>query len=139
MLLVGVRNPTRDGAPLVLPLRMRDAGGPWETSLLEGLDPAVLPVERGDRPKGILALARRPDDAGYVFIAGNPTGKEKRASLYTWDGATPGVVRRVASALFLPEVKPEGITFGTIAGRAAAVIVDDTGGYYVVWLEDLGL
>jgi hypothetical protein len=139
LLLVGVRSPTRDGAPLVLPVRMRDPGGPWQTALLEGLDPIALPVDGADRPKGILALARRPEGAGYVLLAGNPVGKEKRASLYAWDGAAPGVVRRLASAVFLPEVKPEGIAFGTIGGRAAAVLVDDTGGYYVVWQDDLGL
>ena len=50
-----------------------------------------------------------------------------------------GGLRRIAGTHFLPEVKPEGIDFGTIGGRAAVVIVDDTGGYYVVWREEFGL
>jgi hypothetical protein len=33
-------------------------------------------------------------------------------------------------------MKPEGIAFGTIADRLAVVIVDDNGGYYVLWDDE---
>jgi hypothetical protein len=32
-------------------------------------------------------------------------------------------------------MKPEGIARGTIGGKSALVIVDDNGGFQVVWAE----
>jgi hypothetical protein len=34
---------------------------------------------------------------------------------------------------FAKKMKPEGIARGTIGGKSAFVIVDDSGGYQVVW------
>jgi hypothetical protein len=35
--------------------------------------------------------------------------------------------------VFAKKMKPEGITRGTIGGRSALVIVDDGGGFQVMW------
>jgi len=43
------------------------------------------------------------------------------------------VAPRRFSVVFAKKMKPEGITRGTIGGRSALVIVDDGGGFQVIW------
>lgn len=137
LLLFGVRYPTANGRPYVLQVRVRDWAGPWTTSNLERV--GVSTIQRDDDvpgEKGVLDIARLPNQPGFAVILGDATGKAKHAGFYVWDGSGE-VARHVDAMVFHPEMKPEGIAFGTIGGTPVAVLVDDTGGYYVVRQADL--
>ncbi len=136
-LLLGVRVPTGDAGPILVPVRVRDWGGAWEVSNLEALPAITLGLPAEDRPKGILAISRHPTRGDYLVVLANVAGKVRDASLYLWDGRDGGAIRRVSSMVFHPDMKPEGIAFGTVGGKPAAVLVDDNGGYYVLWQPDL--
>jgi len=138
--LLGVRYPTSNRSPLVLEFRINDMNGAWETANLERVSLIALTVDspvEGPVAKGVLDLTRFPDRDDYVVILGDSIGKARNAALYAWDGTTQGKLRRLTELLFHPNMKPEGIAFGTIAGKPAVVIVDDGGGYQVVWKDQL--
>jgi hypothetical protein len=45
-----------------------------------------------------------------------------------------GAMRRF-NVGFARKMKPEGIARGTIGGKSALVVVDDNGGFQVVWAD----
>jgi hypothetical protein len=137
-LLIGVRSETRDGKPLILPVQVQDWTGPWTTANLRRLDPIWLDItgEAGGPTKGIYGIARHAERGDYVLILGNTEGEHSEAGLYRWDGQS-SQLRRLSKLHFHPDMHPEGIAFGTIHGRPAAVLVDDTGGYYVIWQDEM--
>src|SRR5215510_8540117 len=132
-LLFGLRTPTQDGKPLVLPVKLKDLDGPWTTKNLEAQTPIHLsPVPVGDE-QGIRCLYNELDRDGFLVIIGKATRvSEAPYSLYEWDGNAGGAMRRL-NVVFAKKMKPEGITRGSIGGRNALVIVDDGGGFQVVW------
>jgi hypothetical protein len=137
---MGVRYPTLKDKPLVLSFRMKDPSGAWATSNLERVGTIPLdmpPPGKGEVAKGVLDLARRPDTGEVYAILGDSVGKARHAALYTWDGNETGTIRPISEVIFHPDMKPEGLAFGTIAGRPAMVIVDDDGGYQVVWQDQM--
>jgi hypothetical protein len=138
--LMGLRYPTQREKPLVLTFRLIDPNGPWAPSNLERTGAIALevpPPGKDEVPKGILDLARRPGNGEYLVILGDSVGKAKHAALYVWNGVDGEAVRPVSQLVFHPDMKPEGIGFGTIGGKPAVVIVDDDGGYHVVWQDQL--
>jgi hypothetical protein len=137
-LLIGVRSATSDGRLLMLPVQIRDWAGAWTTENLQRLDPIRLDASDAAAgvPKGIYGIARHTGRGDYVLILGNSEGEHADAGLYRWDGRG-SILRRLPRLHFHPDMQPEGIAFGTIHGRQAAVLVDDTGGYYVIWQDEL--
>jgi hypothetical protein len=75
-----------------------------------------------------------------AFWVGTLTGCSKSdttgASALSFAQTRPGALK-IAPVPF-GEMKPEGITRGSIGGRNALVIVDDGGGFQVIW-EDIRL
>jgi hypothetical protein len=136
-LKLGIRFPTDGERPLVLEIRVADWARPWDVANLERAGLYRLDVGPGDAgtPRGILDLVRDPNRREFFVIAGDSTGKAKHGGLFVWDGSSG--VRPVPSLAFHPDMKPEGLAFGTIGGRPGVVVVDDTGAYYVVWASDL--
>jgi hypothetical protein len=138
--LMGIRYPTQQNKPLVLSFRLKDMNGPWSVSNLERLGTIALAVpapEKGEVAKGVLDLARRPNRGEYLAILGDSVGKAKHAALYVWNGDSKGHLERVSEVIFHPDMKPEGIAFGTVGGKPAVVIVDDDGGYQIVWQDQI--
>jgi hypothetical protein len=132
-LLFGLRTPTQDGNPLVLPVRLKELAGPWTTKNLEALTPIHLSLEPVGDDQGIRCLYNEQDRDGFLVIVGKATrDSEAPYSLYGWNGDAGGAVRRL-NVVFAKKMKPEGITRGSIGGRNALVIVDDGGGFQVVW------
>jgi hypothetical protein len=132
-LLFGLRTPMPDGKPMVMPVRLKDLGGPWATSNLEALPPIHLSVEPAADEQGIRCIDDGPSAAGFLVITGKATNDSRAPySLYEWSGDANGAMRRF-NVVFAKKMKPEGITRGTIGGRKALVIVDDGGGYKVIW------
>jgi len=132
-LLFGLRTPTQDGKPLVLPVKLKDLAGPWTTKNLEALTPIHLSLEPVGDEQGIRCLYNELDRYGFLVIVGKATrDSEAPYSLYEWNGDAGGATRRL-NVVFAKKMKPEGITRGSIGGRNALVIVDDGGGFQVVW------
>jgi hypothetical protein len=133
--LFGVRTPVLDGKPLVLPIKVRDLAGPWTTGNLEAQAPVQLSVDAALGDQGIRGLSNEPDRDAFLVITGKSIGDSKAPfSLYEWGGAEGGAVRRFDVA-FAKKMKPEGVTRATIGGRKALIIVDDSGGFQVIWAD----
>jgi hypothetical protein len=132
-LLFGVRSPSPGGKPLVLPVKVKDLSGPWTTNNLEA-EPAIqLSVEAAIGEQGIRGLYQDQARDAFLVITGKSIGDSKAPfALYEWSGNAKGETRRLAVE-FAKKMKPEGITRGTIGGKNALVIVDDDGGFQVVW------
>jgi len=137
-LLFGLRTPTQDGKPLVLPVKLKDLAGPWTTKNLKAQTPIHLSLEPVGDEQGIRCLYNEQDRDGFLVIVGKTTkDSEAPYSLYEWDGNAGGAMRRL-NVVFAKKMKPEGITRGSIGGRNALVIVDDGGGFQVIW-DDIHL
>jgi hypothetical protein len=134
-LLLGVRSPSRSGKPLLLGLRVRDWNAPWTVENLERVEVITLDIGTEKSPRGVYSMTRHPNRREFIVIVG-ATGKHSNFELYSWDGMAAGSLRRIENVAFDSKMKPEGIAFGTIAERLAVVIVDDNGGYYVLWDDE---
>jgi hypothetical protein len=133
--LFGVRTPVPDGKPLVLPVKVKDLGGAWTTGNLEAQPPIQLYVEAALDEQGIRGLSNGQDRDAFLVITGKSISDSKAPfALYEWSGNADGVMRRF-KVKFAKKMKPEGITRGTIDGKSALVIVDDNGGFQVVWAD----
>jgi pSer/pThr/pTyr-binding forkhead associated (FHA) protein len=139
-LLLGVRTPVQGGKPLVIPVRVKDLAGPWTTSNLELLPAIHLKIETLQQEQGIRAIQYDPSRKAFLVIVGNSTGGPLGSSapfmLYLWDGNDVGTVRRVEGLWFDSKMKPEGIAHATVGDKGAVVIVDDAGGFQVLFDDD---
>jgi hypothetical protein len=132
-LLFGLRTPEPDGKPLILPVKVKNLAGPWTTGNLEAQTPIHLSIEPLGDDQGIRCLYNEPDRDGFLVIIGKATkDSEAPYSLYEWSGNADGATRRL-NVVFARKMKPEGITRGVIGGKTALVIVDDGGGFQVIW------
>ena len=137
LFLLGVRSATGDRRPLILTIRVKDWSGPWTVDNLEALESVFLGVADTGRPKGIYSLVRHPSRPIIYAVVRDSDGRSGSAELYEWDGNEAGKVKLVPDVVFHPAMRPEGLAFGTIGNRAAFVIVDDNGGYSVLWVDEL--
>jgi hypothetical protein len=136
-LLFGLRTPTLDGKPVILRVKPRKIDGPWTVDNLQLLPPLKLAVPDGQREAGIRAMSLDQSTGTSLIILGNSTSKSKaRFTLYSWDGNPRGIVRRYGDVRFDKRMKVEGVTRGTVGGRKAVIVVDDGGGYQVLWADD---
>jgi hypothetical protein len=133
--LFGVRTPVSYGKPLVLPVKVKDLAGAWTTGNLEAQPPIQLSVEAAFDEQGIRGLSGDRDQDNFLVITGKSISDSKAPfALYEWSGANDGTMRRFNIG-FARKMKPEGIARGLIGGRSALVIVDDGGGFQVVWAD----
>jgi Protein of unknown function (DUF3616) len=131
--LFGVRTPVSGGKPLVLPVRVKDLAGEWTTGNLEAQPPIQLSVEAALDEQGIRGLSNGQGRDTFLVITGKSISDSKAPfALYEWSGNADGAMRRY-SVGFAKKMKPEGIALGTIGGKSALVVVDDNGGFQVVW------
>ena len=115
-LLIGFRNPVRDGKALVVALRnpQQVASG-----AAASFGPAI-PLDLGGR--GVRAIERL--DAGYLVVAG-PTADEGDFWLYRWSGQAGDAPQRVPDLAF-GTLRPEALFVWPQAGRMQ--ILSDDGG-----------
>jgi hypothetical protein len=133
--LFGVRTPVPDGKPLILPVKVKDLTGAWTTGNLEALPPIQLSVEDALDEQGIRGLSNEQDSDAFLVITGKSISDSKAPfALYEWNGNVDGAMRRF-NVGFARKMKPEGIARGTIGGKSALVVVDDNGGFQVVWAD----
>ena len=133
--LFGVRTPVSGGKPLVLPVKVKDLAGAWTTGNLEAQPPIQLSVEATLDEQGIRGLSNEQDRDVFLVITGKSISDSKAPfALYEWSGNADGAMRRF-NVGFAKKMKPEGIARGAIGGKSALVIVDDNGGFQVVWTD----
>ena len=133
--LFGARTPVPEGKPLILPVKVKDLAGAWTTGNLEAQPPILLSVEADLDEQGIRGLSNEQDGDTFLVITGKSISDSKAPfALYEWSGNAEGAMRRF-NVKFAKKMKPEGIARGTIGGKSALVIVDDSGGYQVVWAD----
>lgn len=139
-LLLGVRTPVPGGQPMVVPVRVKDIAGPWTPENLEALPTIRLQVEQARDEQGVRGMAVNTlTGGGFLVMVGNSTSESKAPfALYHWDGGNDGTMRRIPVA-FAKKAKPEGVTTGTVGGRAAILFADDAGGFAVLWADAVGL
>ena len=137
LFLLGIRSATANHRPLVLAIRIKDWAGPWTVANLEALEAISLDVPDSGKPKGIYSLVRHPSRPIVYAVVRDSDGRSGSAEVYEWDGNEAGSVKLVPDLVFHPAMRPEGLAFGTIGNRAALVIVDDNGGYSVLWVDEL--
>lgn len=137
MLLLGVRSATRSRQPLILRVKVKDWSAPWTVDNLEAAESVELRVPGGGAAKGIYSLVRHPSRPIFYAVVRDSDGRSGSAELFTWNGKPGGDVRLVPDIVFHPAMRPEGLAFGTIGGRLALVIVDDNGGYSVLWADEI--
>ena len=133
-LLIGVRTPLVDQLPIIVPVRLKAPAGAWNTSNLEALAPVKLQVDRGPGAQGVRGVATRLDGKGFLVVVANATSRDNAPfAVYAWDGLEGGNVSKFPHA-FADRMKAEGLTIGTVGGRQVVIVVDDGGGFGVVWL-----
>jgi hypothetical protein len=146
-LLFGARTPVVGGRPIILRMRIKQIDGPWELANFEMLPPAYLEIEPDSAERssesamlgeqGIRSMEYDPSRKAMLVVLGNSTSESKAPfELCTWDGNEQGRVQRFEDLRFHKRMKVEGVTHGEIAGRGAIVLVDDAGGYQVLWDDD---
>ncbi|HEU0184970.1 MAG TPA: hypothetical protein VFS27_06620 [Blastocatellia bacterium] len=133
--LFGVRTPVSYGKPFVLPVKVKDLAGAWTPDSLEAQPPIQLSVDAALDEQGIRDLYNDQDHETVLVITGKSNSDSKAPfALYEWSGGPDGAMRRFNIG-FAKKMKPEGIARGVIGGKSAIVIVDDGGGYQVVWAD----
>lgn len=130
MLLLGLRAPLKDGMALVVPLKLRDDSGPFDTSNLVVPHGRAIPLALDGA--GIRSLEFDPGRQTFMVVSGAHLDEERLAfRLFEWAGPTaPQSLRAVST--FPRGVKPEGIARVTIAGQNRRIVVYDGGTYLLM-------
>jgi hypothetical protein len=128
------------GNPLVIPVRVKDLDGPWTTDNLKVLPPIRLLLGAAGGARGIRSIEYVHGLHAFLVVVGRSvsrsvSGGKAPFELYEWKGGKRGKLHR-RDVSFDENIKPEGVTSGTIAGRPALLFVDDGGGYQTLWLDE---
>jgi hypothetical protein len=119
----------------VIPVKVKDLAGPWTTDNLEVAPLIRLSPEPEREAQGIRSLEYIDGLGSFLVVIGNSIEHSKVPfTLYEWDGQPAGTLRRL-SMTFAEEMKPEGVTAGTVGGKPVLLFVDDAGGYQIAPLD----
>jgi hypothetical protein len=133
----GLRTPVLDQKPVILRVRVKNIAGTWNLNNFEMMPPVFLTLAPSPFEKGIRTMEYDPARKRMLIVAGNSVSHSRAPfELYEWDGNLEGTVKRFDGVHFHPKFRVEGVTPGTIGGRAALIFVDDRGGYQVLWGDD---
>jgi hypothetical protein len=135
-LLFGVRTPLAGGKPLLLPVRIKSATAPWTVDALEAM-PAIALTLEASGGRGIRAIDF--DTTGKLFwvsVGRAVSGGNAPFEMYLWDGNDAGATRRLGNLTFHAAMKVEGVVACTVGDKAAVLLLDDGGGYRLVWADD---
>jgi hypothetical protein len=121
-LLLGLRGPLDGGRALLVPVRMRDAKGPFTAANLE-VGEAIRLDLGGSGVRGIEA-----DGDAFWILAGG-VGGAGTSRLVRWDGAGAEVS---VAATFPDGLKPEGVVRTTVDGKPRTLVLCDTSRYVLM-------
>lgn len=129
-LLLGLRAPVAGADALIIPLKLRDANGPFaaDNLIVDGKGAMRLPLGGA----GLRSIEFDTVSDNFVLFTGAPLNNENTDfRLLEWGGragaAAPREVGRYSRTL-----KPEGITRMRLDGRDAMLVVFDVGSYEVI-------
>jgi hypothetical protein len=121
-LLLGLRGPLDGDRALLVPVRLRDAKGPFTAANLEVGEPIRLDLG-GSGVRGIEA----DGDSFWVLSGGVDNAGTPR--LVRWNGT--GAAVRIA-ATFPDGLKPEGVVRTTVDGERRTLVLFDTSRYVLI-------
>jgi hypothetical protein len=123
-LLLGLRAPLAGKQAVLVPVRLRDANGPFAAANLAVEEPIRLDLG-GAGVRGIEADA----EGDFWIVAGGSTGNPIPSRVVRWDGGG-SAVRDVAT---LPaNLKAEGIVRVPLGGKTVSFVLCDTSQYVLV-------
>jgi hypothetical protein len=123
-LLLGLRSPIRSGQALVLPIKLRDANGPFSADNLDLANSRIIEIPLGG--SGIRDIQYDSNLKSFLVISGAPENQEKgEFILWQWDGSSqPKQLAQLDS-----NIKPEGITEVKLGGAGFIFMVGDANRY----------
>jgi hypothetical protein len=123
-LLLGLRAPLDHGQAVLVPVRLREAGGPFAAANLAVEQPIRLDLG-GAGVRAIQADA----DGGFWIVAGGSTGNPVPSRIVRWDGNAPA--GRVVATL-PAKLKAEGIARVSVGGKTVTLVLCDTSQYVLL-------
>ncbi len=128
--LLGLRSPVIDGKALVIPLRLRDARGPFSIGNLEVIGSKAIRLSVGG--VGIRGIEYDAKAGLFQIVSGAAEDQEQTDfALWQWSGDENGAAPKELNR-FDRSLKPEGVARVTAGGRDFMFIVFDASGYMVV-------
>lgn len=128
--LLGLRSPVIDGKALVIPLRLRDARGPFSAGNLEVAGSKAIRLSLGG--VGIRGIEYDAKAALFCLVSGAAEDQERTDfGLWQWNGDDGGAAPKELNR-FDRRLKPEGVARVTAGGRDFMFMVFDASGYAVV-------
>lgn len=129
-LLIGMRSPVVDGQALLIPLRLRDAGGAFSMDNLEVEGGKAIRLSLG----GLGIRGIEYDGQAKVFRILSGATEEQQLTdfgLWEWNGdQTQPALREINK--FDKTLKPEGVARATSGKRNFLIVVFDAGGYTII-------
>lgn len=129
-LLLGLRSPVIDGHALLIPLRLRKAGGAFAIDNLEVVGAKAIRLPLGG--VGIRGIEYDWRAKLFRIISGSAEDQDRTDfGIWEWDGDEARPQPRELNR-FEQKLKPEGIARITIGARDLTLIVFDASGYTVM-------
>jgi Protein of unknown function (DUF3616) len=129
-LMLGLRAPVAGADALVIPIKLRDANGPFTSDnlVVDGKGAIKLPLGGA----GLRSLEFDPTSKKFLLFTGAALNDEiAEFRLLEWNGGAGAPAPREISR-YSRKLKPEGIARIQVAGRDAMLVVFDVGSYEVV-------
>lgn len=128
--LLGLRSPVIDGKALVIPLRLRDAKGPFSVSNLEVTGSKAIRLAVGG--VGIRSIEYDARAGLFQIVSGAAENQEQTDfGLWQWNGEENGALPKELNR-FDKRLKPEGVARVTARGREFIFMVFDASGYTII-------
>jgi hypothetical protein len=129
-LLLGLRAPVAGTDALIIPIKLRDANGPFASDNLTVDGRGAIKLALGGA--GLRSLEFDPISNKFLLFTGAALNDETAEfRLLEWSGGDDAVAPREISR-YSRKLKPEGIARIQVAGRDAMLVVFDVGSYEVV-------
>jgi hypothetical protein len=129
-LLLGLRAPVAGTDALIIPLKLRDADGPFTSDnlIVDGKGAIKLPLGGA----GLRSLEFDHVTGNFSLFTGAALNDENTEfRLLEWDGNAAAPAPREVSR-YSRKLKPEGITPMQLDGRSTVLVVFDVGSYEVI-------
>ncbi len=134
-LVLGLRSPIVGAQAVVVPLRLRDQRGAFNTGNLQFENPRVVFLPLGGQ--GIRDITYDAHLKAFLIISGSPENAEKSDfKLWEWNGEALSA-KAIEEMILDPKVKPEGLTHAVINGRPFLFLVGDASSYLKLDYSDV--
>jgi len=129
-LMLGLRAPVAGSDALVIPLKLRDADGPFTSENLAVEGKGAIKLALGGA--GLRSLEFDSVTRRFLLVTGAALNDEtSEFRLLEWSGEASDAPREISR--YSRKLKPEGIARLQLAGRDAMLVVFDVGSYEVIW------